>query len=627
MFDDGSSESNKVTRYELGSLEKEETRLASNIKEEDLSLPIILHSASSDPGIGLTENEDAYSAFETANFRMFMLADGTGGAAHGRDTALRVLSSIQFSLHQKNDLAVNDIDSAIRNANQEILGRTANIESDVKIGSTLAGIAFAESGVFVFNVGNTRLFRIRNGKILQLTVDHTVEGQLRRGMGTKEPLPSGSRPSAHLLTSAIGLTEDIEIHVAKLESPPEVGDIYFLCTDGVYDVVSESDMLSILCTDDMLKRLVRRLVTFARNQGSTDNITGLVLKIEKVPSSYRKAEAPEALAVGKPGVVPSGQVSVDKSNKSETKSIESVDDEDRGEEEAERWLESKGAGKRDANRKGGRHQVRSKEDRFAASLKTAERDSADKKSLDASRKARLNATFNSETNPSAGGGELKSIKVKGTTPFIDFPKGATKVPFVDQVTRRRNFNSSINVLVITVVAISTALFAASFIAQQFHFDEYLRNRERNLIAGNNIVREDRIIGDAPLVTGDMTKEESLRFLKIANEVSDIEERYSLKSLLYVEPVLAFDRVRNVELRNLMLNIYASIQLIVVQNKKNIDRLAADNEALRVNVEKLQLQIDKINIVSGGKKPKTSSGDTANVVSEEKDKSPVEDVIR
>lgn len=569
---------------------------------EDITLPAITHSASSDAGVGLLENEDAYSAFETSHFKMFMLADGTGGAVHGRDTALRVLSSLQFSLHQKSDLSADDVKNAIQGANDEVLARAAELQNEVRIGSTLVGIGFTSTHSIIFNVGNTRLFRIRKGEVVQLTVDHTVEGQLRRGKGDEKPLPSGSRPPGHLLTSALGLGKEIEIHVSVLQEQPCVGDIYLLCTDGLYDVLTEVGMATILTGEGSLKRVVRRVVSQARNEGSTDNITALALKIDRVPVLYSRAPKVESL-------VPA--LMKEASNKDEagqdSSSVEMAGMVPGSSEEAKSWLEqedevspsSEDRKDSDDERASHRQSARSQPGRsvLAGGAAVAE-EGGRGAGISEEQKRRLNAAFTEHS--AKRGGALKSVR--GSDPFAKVtPQAATKK---SGILKNRSFPfpgrsgaspSPLQFIVITLVAIGAALFAASFIASQFHFDEYLKGRETTLAANGN-VKDALSKVETKVVRGpddDLSKEEAERLLVLASQIKESSQRFQFKELLVSGPQLEFDRVRNVEIRNLMLNVYAAIQVAVVQSQERMEKLAENTERLNESISKLSLEVDRL----------------------------------
>lgn len=588
---------------------------------EDITLPAVTHSASSDAGVGLIENEDAYSAFETSHFKMFMLADGTGGAVHGRDTALRVLSSLQFSLHQKSDLSVDDVRSAIQGANEEVLARAAELENEVRIGSTLVGIGFTSTHSIVFNVGNTRLFRIRNGEVVQLTVDHTVEGQLRRGKGEELPLPSGSRPPGHLLTSALGLGKEIEIHVSVLRDQPCVGDIYLLCTDGLYDVLTEVGMATILTGEGSLKRVVRRVVSQARNEGSTDNITALALKIDRVPVLYSRAPKIESLA---PVVM--NDVSVQDEVERNRRSMEMSGMVPGSSEEAKSWLEQEDDVAPSSNVKKDSddehvqrsQQGRSKPGRSVLAGGAAVAEDAGK-GISEEQKRRLNAAFTEHS--AKRGGAIKSVR--GSDPFANVtPQTAAKK---GGILKNRSFPfpgrsgaspSPLQFIVITLVAIGAALFAASFIASQFHFDEYLKGRETTLASNRDVTgglpKVDTTVVRAPN-GDDLSKEEAQRLLVLASQVKESSQRFQFKELLTSSPQLEFDKVRNVEIRNLMLNVYAAIQVAVVQSQERMEKLEENTERLNESISKLSLEVDRLEELArkqGDKAPVDEPSDAA-----------------
>jgi PPM family protein phosphatase len=303
----------------------------------------VSYSASSDPGFGLTENQDAYAVFETPYFRLFLLADGLGAPDVGREIAIRALSEIQRELSSERNLTVERITKLLNDLNKKLRTiflsefekqKTQPPTSDifniatnaVTTGVTLVGIVFTAQEIIKFNVGNSRLYHLSGEAIEQLSIDHTIEGRLRRSRMSDKPLAGGSRPMAHLVTSILGIKKDLEIDVGVITKPVNKGDIFLLCSDGLYDVMNEADMLQQSKEIDNFKNLARRLVERAKNRESTDNITCVALKVEEIAEPNVELQAIKNRAIASslisanPTEQPSPFLSLDSEDSKPTKS-------------------------------------------------------------------------------------------------------------------------------------------------------------------------------------------------------------------------------------------------------------------------------------------------------------------
>jgi PPM family protein phosphatase len=560
---------------------------AAVVEASTQTLPQITHSANTDPGVGIEENEDAYSASETESFKMFMLADGMGGGTHGRDVALGILSSIRFLLNQYSDLNTDVIKLALEGANEEVLKKVRELKFAVRIGATLIGAVFTSSNAIVFGVGNSRFYRIRAGAINQLSIDHTVEGQLRRGRGEKRPLQAGSRPSGHLLTSAFGLSNDIEMHISVFPEVPEAGDLYLMCTDGLYDVLTEETIVSFVGNEGPLKRTVRRLVAQARSEGSTDNITALLMQIESVPTDYL------SLSQRVPGIVVSEGVLKVANNDDDTDI-----DEDflLLEEENEVALSSQNPSYQEAlNKEEAARQGRAMLAGRADQPKNISY--AEPERITSEQGDKLEEAFNKNTFKRG----VVPRHTRGRDPFASVSannRGKGQGSIIEKSLRvpKNLLQSSsypvVQFMVITLVAVAGALLAAGLIASQFRLDDHLKGRETVVNRGS---RESSFSTETSNVGNEnaSTRREAKRLLDLAQKVKNSSNKYQFKDLLENESTLSFDKIKNVEMRNLMLNVYSAIQVAVSEGEKQIDEIAEHSSRLSESVARLSLEIDKL----------------------------------
>jgi protein phosphatase len=130
----------------------------------------------------------------------------------------------------------------------------------------------------VAHVGDSRAYRLRNGRLDQLTQDHTwVNEQVVAGFLSKEQ--ARSHPLKNVVTRALGGESDVLVDVRELEVRP--GDLYLLCSDGLTGMLSDGDIRERLASGRDLHEICRGLVNDSNARGGIDNVTVVLLKIEE----------------------------------------------------------------------------------------------------------------------------------------------------------------------------------------------------------------------------------------------------------------------------------------------------------------------------------------------------------
>lgn len=169
------------------------------------------------------------------------------------------------------------MESAICTANHAIHSRAQRNHKLSGMGTTMVVLVAGERRVSVFNIGDSRCYRLRNRRLEQVTLDHSlVEEQVRLGRMTEaEALRS---PLRNVITRALGTQKEITPDVFELDADP--GDLFLLCSDGLTRELSDSLIESLLGTDLPLDELCERLVGAANKAGGHDNITALVVRAE-----------------------------------------------------------------------------------------------------------------------------------------------------------------------------------------------------------------------------------------------------------------------------------------------------------------------------------------------------------
>ncbi len=238
-------------------------------------------AAVSDCGSQRSSNEDAFGF--SAEHGACILCDGMGGAAAGEiassmavDEVMRLFSSRALAEPGAVPLETA-VEEAVRAANQSIHSRA---QCDLKLngmGTTLVGLATEGSRVLVFNVGDSRCYRLRDRKLEQISQDHSlVQEQVR--MGRITPAEALRSPLRNVITRALGTEPSVEPDLFELEA--ETGDIFLLCSDGLPGELPDPLIESMLAVDLPLDDLCTHLVDAANQAGGRDNITCLLVRAE-----------------------------------------------------------------------------------------------------------------------------------------------------------------------------------------------------------------------------------------------------------------------------------------------------------------------------------------------------------
>ena len=235
-------------------------------------------AAVTDRGRKRPSNEDAFGF--SVEHGVYVVCDGMGGAAAGEiasslavDETLRLLTSRTGAPATLQQAA----EQAVCTANEAIYSRAQRNYKLSGMGTTLVGLIAEECRVLVFNVGDSRCYRLRTRILEQITLDHSlVEEQVRMGRMThEEALRSNYR---NVITRALGTQAEVEPDIFELEAAP--GDIFLLCSDGLTGELSDEQIESMLAVDLPLEEHCVRLVDAANQAGGHDNITCLLVRAE-----------------------------------------------------------------------------------------------------------------------------------------------------------------------------------------------------------------------------------------------------------------------------------------------------------------------------------------------------------
>ena len=242
-------------------------------------------SGQTDPGIVRNRNEDALAWDEPIH--LAMLADGMGGHNAGDVASSMALGIIQDTLferlpklsrpdsgRQRTALILNVIEKANTHIYQTA---QANIEK-TGMGTTLALTLFHRDKVIVAHIGDSRIYRLRKHRLKSLTHDHSLVNQLvAQGTMTKEEAKISRYKN--VITRALGHKDRVEPEIRTLKTMTQ--DIYLLCSDGLYDMMSERDIRDIVTSHgEDLRAAAQQLIAKANENGGKDNITAILVKAD-----------------------------------------------------------------------------------------------------------------------------------------------------------------------------------------------------------------------------------------------------------------------------------------------------------------------------------------------------------
>jgi PPM family protein phosphatase len=242
----------------------------------------IVPAAISDTGCERELNEDRYSVIDSSSGVTWIVCDGMGGSAGGELAAQLAIDSMRRDLESQDGRMLEvALKTAILEANRVIVLRRQN-PTFSGMGTTVVAAMISGQEVCIGHVGDSRAYLIRDGAIQQLTIDHTyVQELVERGqISENEAL---NHPQAHILTRCLGAEPGLEVVLKKFWLWPvaegAVQDFMFLCSDGLYSLVNDDEIASIVCKNTPQRACIE-LVDIARSRGGFDNITLAIVPLE-----------------------------------------------------------------------------------------------------------------------------------------------------------------------------------------------------------------------------------------------------------------------------------------------------------------------------------------------------------
>jgi PPM family protein phosphatase len=238
-----------------------------------------------------SNNEDSFRIVEPQH--LFVVSDGMGGEAHGEvASALAVETIVNHCREGAENPATTifgeppaDLNertrrlaSAVHLANHKIFESSEQHPEQRGMGATLTAVWIDGSALSIAHIGDSRVYLLRGGTLQQLTTDHSlVAEQVRRGILTAAEADASEMQS--VLLRALGTHPEVEVDAEEHLLLPQ--DVLLLCSDGLTRMVTEPEIAGTLQVETNPEAAAKKLIELANDNGGADNITVIVIRLEK----------------------------------------------------------------------------------------------------------------------------------------------------------------------------------------------------------------------------------------------------------------------------------------------------------------------------------------------------------
>ncbi len=236
-----------------------------------------------DVGRKRNHNEDNFAIL--AEYGLYVVADGMGGHASGEIASKMAVDTLQeffaataddpertwpYKMDRNKNYEENRLVTGIKLCNLRIYEQAQRNAKQRGMGTTLVALFAVEDGIYVAHVGDSRVYRIREGAIEQLTEDHSLLNDYKKMKRlTEEEI--ANFPHKNVIVRALGMKDTVKVDT-RFEAP-RAGDTVVLCSDGLSGPVTDPDILKIVLDSPDLPTASNRLIEAANENGGPDNVT------------------------------------------------------------------------------------------------------------------------------------------------------------------------------------------------------------------------------------------------------------------------------------------------------------------------------------------------------------------
>jgi protein phosphatase len=284
----------------------------------------VVSAGRTDPGRVREHNED--HVLLVPELELYVVADGMGGHSSGDVASALVGASLRnfFEATRGERLTADGqeeagqtgpslrLSRAIRKANSDVHEISTSHERHKGMGSTVVAVHVHEGLIHLAHVGDSRCYQVREGRIVQLTRDHSLINDALLMMPDLSPKQLAGLPK-NVVTRALGMRPTVKVDLQTLE--PQTGDVLLLCSDGLSGMVDDETVLDVLSLTENLDEACELLTALANEAGGKDNISIVLLRFEQAgeqeapPSVWRGLDW-QTLAKGRAVVTESEDVSI-----------------------------------------------------------------------------------------------------------------------------------------------------------------------------------------------------------------------------------------------------------------------------------------------------------------------------
>lgn len=226
------------------------------------------------------ENED-YFLIRNDEYHYAIVCDGMGGHKGGKTASTLAVKTmaehVDELINGEEELSEKFIARAIRDVNKKVYKTAAEDVDLFGMGTTLSMMVFCSDRILVGHVGDSRIYRLRDDELLQVTDDDSFVNMLVKGGEiTKEE--AKTHPKRSLITKAVGTSKEIEPTVMTLEIVEN--DLYLICSDGLSSMIEDEDIGKVLIDETRNKEEKNeKLIALALEAGGHDNITCVLAQL------------------------------------------------------------------------------------------------------------------------------------------------------------------------------------------------------------------------------------------------------------------------------------------------------------------------------------------------------------
>jgi protein phosphatase len=240
-------------------------------------------AARTDVGRIRAGNEDSLFADASQSRGLFIVADGMGGHAAGEVASEMAVQIVSQELNGLASIHAAEahakVVAALKQANAAIYHRTIAESDKQGMGTTASVLLLSDAGYLIGQVGDSRVYLLREGTLVQLTKDHSyVQEQVDAGYLTPEQ--ARYHPYSNVITRCVGAGENVEPDLYA--GVVRAGDVFLVASDGLTGMVDDRRLQQILSSSAAPRRVVDALIAEANGRGGLDNITAILIQVHAV---------------------------------------------------------------------------------------------------------------------------------------------------------------------------------------------------------------------------------------------------------------------------------------------------------------------------------------------------------